>query len=67
MPHWLTVIFSFVVDNVLYSNYSETVQIQDARNSDQVRDSCDSSTTQPDVCNIITFGYGTIVGSTLSQ
>ena len=51
---------SFNLDNVLYSNYSETVQIQDARNSDQV----DSSTRQPEVRKLFT---DTIVSQTLSQ
>ena len=40
---------SFNLDNVLYSNYSETVQIQDAKNSDQVYDNSYSSVTQPEV------------------
>lgn len=47
---------SFNVDNVLYSNYSKTVQIQDARNSDQVYDNSDSSTRQPEVCKT-TYGH----------
>lgn len=47
---------SFNVDNVLYSNYSETVQIQDARNLDHVYDNNDSSATQPEVRKI-TYGY----------